>query len=157
MKINLTLAEDSPRSGFKNIDPYAPLGHPLRTIGDVANLDEYCEDAECEELVALDVIDYMPALQLDNILSHWLKKIRHGGTIAIGGIDMREVSRAFVSQKLSLEDANLLFYGAQRAPWQYRKSTLTLQKVIDLLESKGLKILQKRINEYSYMVKAERL
>lgn len=156
MKINLLLSDNSPRSGFVNIDPYAPSGDPLRTIGDVTNLDEHCEDAECDELVALDIIDYVPALELDSVLLHWLKKIRHGGSITLGGVDMREVSRAFVAQKISLEDANILFYGAQSAPWQYRKSTLTLQKLIELLESKGLKIVQKRINHFSYSVKAVR-
>lgn len=156
MKINLTLGTDVYRGGYLNLDPLASPGDPIRTRADICNLDEFVDDAEAEDLIALDVIDFLPSPELDNIIDNWTRKIRHGGTITIGGVDLREVAKAFLDQELTLQDTNQLLYGSQKAPCEYRKATLTLQKMIEVLQFKGFKIIQKRIVNYYYHVKAER-
>lgn len=156
MKLNLLLNSKNVRSGFVNVDPLASPDEADKVRADVCNLDAVAEDAEVDELVATDVIDYLPARQLDDIVDNWIRKIRHGGTIVVGGVDVREVARGVVNQELDLESANRLLYGFQDAPWEYRKAALTVQKLIDVFASRGFKILHKRLENYYYQVKAER-
>jgi hypothetical protein len=125
-------------------------------VGDVCNLDHYVCDAECEELIALDVIDFLPSNELDTVIDNWIRKLRHGGSITVGGVDMREVARGLVNQTLTMDRANILLYGAQRQPYEYRKSTLTMQKLLAVFQTRGLKVIQKRLVNYYYHVKAER-
>lgn len=156
MKVNLLLNSDSVRSGFLNVDPMADPGHPDKTIGDITNLDDLVDDAEADEIIALDVIDYVPAPALERVLTNWISKVRHGGTIAIGGVDIMAVARGLVRQEISLTQANVLLYGQQSAPWEYRKATIDMQTVISTLQKFDFKIIQKRIVNYTYVVKAER-
>lgn len=156
MKVNLLLNKKATRSGFLNIDPLAEPGDTDRVLGSVSNLDEFVDDAEIDELVAIDVIDYLPANELDNVLDNWIRKIRHGGSVTVGGVDIREVAKALAFQQIDITTANLLLYGSQQSPCEYRKATLTLQKLIDVFKSRGFKIIQKRLNNYYYHVKAER-
>jgi hypothetical protein len=61
-----------------------------------------------------------------------------------------------VNQTLTMDRANILLYGAQRQPYEYRKSTLTMQKLLAVFQTRGLKVIQKRLVNYYYHVKAER-
>jgi hypothetical protein len=156
MKINLLLADNSPRSGYTNIDPLAPPNDPLRKVGDFGDLNEHVDNAECDELVANDVLDFLPAHQIDEVLNHWVSKIRHGGTITVGGLDLREVARGLVKHELGIDDANLLIYGAQQAAWQHRRSATTIQNVLAAMASRGLRPLKKRVENYFYIITMER-
>lgn len=156
MKINLLVNSNDVRSGYTNIDPFASPTDTQKVIGNVYDLDEYVDDGEAIDLLALDVIDYVSPASTDAVLDIWIKKIRHGGTITIGGIDMREISHAFLNNKISLTEANILLYGAQRAPYEYRKATLTIQHVINMFKERGFKLERKQIIQYHYYVTARR-
>lgn len=156
MKINLLLNSNNIRSGYLNIDPYALPGDPDKIHGSLVDLDEYVEDGEAVDFLALDIIDYIPSNSVNDVITGWLKKIRHGGTITIGGIDLREVAHAILHHQINLTEANILLYGAQRAPWDYRKATLTIQHVIQALKEQGMKLERKQIVQYHYFVTAKR-
>ena len=66
MKINLLL-DGHALSGYKNIDPYG-YGDETKVVGDVENLHDIVEDAEATEILALDIIDFLP---LDSIEIYW--------------------------------------------------------------------------------------
>jgi hypothetical protein len=156
MKLNLLYNNNMVRAGYTNIDPFAPPDDPDRTNGDIVNLDEYVDDAEATDIIALNVIDFMPSSETNEIIAGWIKKLRHGGTITIGGVDIRDVSKAIIYQQLSLTDANFLLYGAQRAPWEYKKATLTLQHLINALQGQGMEIIKKHSENFTYHVTARR-
>jgi hypothetical protein len=155
VKINLLINNNSVRNGFINVDPFAVPGDG-KVGGDVGNLDHVACDAECDEIVADDILDYIPNDVSGDTLLNWIGKLRHGGTLTIGGVDLREVSRMFTRQEIDVSEANAVLYGRQRLPLEYRKSTSTIQHVINMLESKGLKILNKRIEGAYYSVTARR-
>lgn len=156
MKINLLLNGDGIRSGYLNLDPLADPNDSMKTQGDICNLDEYVDDAEADEIIATDIIDFLPTNDLESVLSHWLSKLRHGGSIVVGGVDIREVARGLLNQRLTLNQANMLLYGGQQSPHDYRKTTLTLQKLLEIFQQLGFKVIQKRQENYFYQVKAER-
>ncbi len=156
MKVNLLIHSNAVRSGFTNVDPLASPGSPDRVQGSVTNLDEIVEDAEATELVALDVIDYVPAPDVPGVIAGWVRKLRHGGQITIGGVDLRDVAKAVVFQQLSPNEAAGLLYGEQVAPWDYRKGTYTIQHVINILLGHGLQIMLKESDRFHYYVTARR-
>ncbi len=156
MKLNLLLHDDSPRSGFINVDPFAPPEDQRRIRGHFSCLDEIVDDAECDELIAGDILDYVSVEDVDEVLDHWISKLRHGGVITIGGLDLREVTSHIANYTLKTPDANILLFGAQQAPWQFRKSVSTLSERIAYLTDKGLKPLKKRADNYFYSITMER-
>jgi hypothetical protein len=156
VKVNLLLNSPDIRSDYLNIDPYADPADRDKVTGSLINLDEHVDDGEAVDLLALDIIDYIGSNETNEAIASWLKKLRHGGTITIGGIDLRGVSHAFLHHQISLTEANILLYGAQDAPYNYRKATLTIQHVIDMMIEQDLKVLRKQIQQYKYFVTARR-
>lgn len=145
MKINIINIPGNTYAGFSNIH-----------ISEVANLDNLCEIAECTRLIAEDVLDYFSSHEVDGILGNWISKLRHGGTIIIGGIDINMVAKALVNKQIDLTQANILLFGNQDSTDSYRKSALTSELMIQALKTCGLTILKKRTNNYKYIIEAER-
>lgn len=156
MKINLLLdAPGEVRSGYLNIDAFAD-GNDERINGCLIDLDDHVDDAECEEIIAVGILDYYSARDADKILKNWLRKLAHGGTITIGSYDVVETAKAISNRKLSPEDITIILYGEQGKPWQFKKTALTVNQVATVLETKGLTILKKRIEGLKFIVVAER-
>jgi hypothetical protein len=133
MNVNLLL--DNPgdvRSGYLNIDNFAqPNDKYGRIPGDVFSLS-LIDDGELTELIVLDILDYVPACKLDEVLENWLRKLGHGGTITVSVVDIREVSRAIFNNRLSIDDANELIHGKQEKEWQFKKIVVILRAVVSV-------------------------
>lgn len=155
MKLNLIFGSNGIRSGYHNIDPF-PNGVDGTQRGDVANLDWAVSDAECMEIIAIDIIDFVPRTEQHNVLSHWIKKLRHGGIITVGGIDLLLLSKAIVSREVGVSDAAELIYGDQDLPWKYRKNAQCLSMMSQFFADSGLKITQRRMKGFFYVVTGER-
>lgn len=155
MKLNILYNDDRVRQGYLNIDPFANNKESVR-VGDPKNLDEFVDDGECVEIVALDVLDHYPSTEVDNVLMHWLSKLRHGGIITIGGNDFDSISSAYKMGRIDLIKLNELLYGLQGEDASYQYSCLSINTMIDFLQGQGLKVIMKRVNKYKFVVKAER-
>jgi hypothetical protein len=126
-------------------------------IGDIKNLDPFVNDAEATEIIATDVIDYLPLNDMNTIIDHWVSKLRRGGKIVIGGIDLFQVCKAFTQYDINVETANKLLHGLQDQPHLLKRLTLTLTGLRNYLRDKhGLKILKTRYAGYSMIVEAQR-
>lgn len=121
------------------------------------DLSNICEDAECIELIADDILGYFPGNQVNTILHHWIKKIRIGGTIVITGIDLSEVMRGIQGRSINLTEANILLYGNQEKPYEFRASCLNGLELSKTLKQFGFKIVKNSIENFRYIVKAERI
>ena len=157
MRINLYMSGVA-RSGYLNISPFATqsVDNPQVIRGSVSNLDEFAEDSEADEILALSVVDFLPARNVEESITHWVSKLRHGGSITISGLDINLACKAVARQEIDLATANQLIYGNQSATWDHRKASLNILAVVDMLKTKGLKITSKRFDNYDYIVKAER-
>lgn len=155
MRVNLLINNSADiRNGYLNIDPLSE--DDTRIKGDVSNLNHAVDAGEAEEIVAYGILDYFPGAMVDEILDNWLSKLAHGGTITIGVIDAKEVSRAFVAGMIELEEVNTLMHGEQEEKWQIRKSSFTLNQLSEVLSNRGYKILKKRIQNFRAYVTAQR-
>lgn len=147
MKINITIG-GSEKSGYLNIDALKDL--------EIRNLDEYVDPAECFEIVAEDIVDYIPKQELSSVIDNWVSKLRHQGTIVVGGTDAFEVCKMFSQNSINLVELNTLLHGEQSQGWDVRLNQLTLEAVCEELEKRGLRLLKKRINGFKFSVEAER-
>jgi hypothetical protein len=154
-KLNLLINGGDLRSGYVNIDPLA-VGQDEVMAGSVGNLDWIADDAECDEIVALDVIDFLSSTETDATLEHWLKKLRHGGTITIGGIDLYEVAKGILHGRIDVAEANFLIHGNQSVPADCRKANTTIQQMIRVLDGLGYELLHKKIDGYKFYITARR-
>lgn len=157
MKVNILLNNPAEiRSGFLNIDPFAPDGDKDRVKCDPAALGPLVDAAEASEVVALGIIDYLPLAQSDGVLTHWVSRLAHGGKLSISCVDLFEVCRAVHLRTVSVEDANKLLHGEQREPWQFRKANYSLNHLTELIKAKGLRIITKKLVAFEAVVTAER-
>lgn len=137
MRINLG---DEQKTGYEN-------------LGDVRNLDSTVCDAEAIEILALDIIDYIPINETNKVLDHWVSKLRMGGKMIVGGVDAFSVAKAFSSYQISIDEYNELVHGVDKP----RLVSLTMGGLTSYFEQKhGLKIIKKRYDGFSYLIEVER-
>lgn len=154
MKINLLVNNpEGVRSGFVNLDPLAQQDDPARIPCELSDLTMFVDDGEVTELLAVDVIDYIPAQQKEVVLSHWLKKVAFDGTITIGGLDIYQVAHAIENRQINLVEANRMLYGES----VQRNGLVNCGQMASLLATAGYEILQKKIFGYNYLVTAKRV
>jgi hypothetical protein len=155
MKINLLYNSNNLLSGYLNIDPLSSeddIQSGKKVQGNIFDLNWAVEDAECTSIVAEDIINYVPAENIAQVLDNWVRKLRHNGTIIITGVDLYEVCRGINGRYIDLENANQLFYGETGE----KKSILSGSDLTRALEECGLKIIKNRYNSYKYTIEAER-
>ena len=157
-KINLIYGSGDVLDSHININPFEENPNDTNIIrGDVSNLDQYADDAELDELSAVDVIDYFPLNSCEDSLSNWFKKIRIGGKIIIGGVDLFEVCKSFSQYRIDITEANRLIHGEQQKPYMFRKANFTALGISEYISEKfGFKIIKKRINNYHMIIESER-
>ena len=144
MKINIH-TQGNERDGYVNVPFPADIG-----MGIV--LDPFVDDGEAEEIIAYDVVDRFPSAIVDNMLSHWTRKLSHGGILAFDSIDIVQVSKLLVTRNITPEDANALLHGE----YGERRAAFCMADMVHFLEKSGLTILKKRWQSYRATVVAQR-
>ena len=150
MKIHLHQNPEDELNGYTNI-----------CLGQAADRDEaldaVADDAEVMELIANNILEFIPLTKLIYYLEHLVKKVRHGGKIVITGIDAYAVAKDYTSYRLSIEDFNLLLHGNQRETSEIKCATLTMYGVaVFLREEFGLTITRQNLDDYNYVIEATR-
>lgn len=74
------------------------------------------------------------------------RKLRHGGTLAITGQDVLEISKALNKGYISIIEFNSML----------RPSLISLEYAENMLEHLGLEVKIKRINNYKFYIEAIR-
>lgn len=153
MKINLLMNSNAVLSGFLNIDI---LPGENKVQGDLSNLDSLVDDASCTEIVARNVLEYVPHTKVLDVLTHWVKKLSHGGKITINTTDLRSVAKGILRDTISIDETLSVLYGPLNNPLNCKKSAMTAHTLSALLSSLGLVITNKMIDSYEISITAER-
>ena len=69
-------------------------------------LDENVSDNECEMIMAPEIFSYLPYSAYPQVTTELVKKLRTGGTLVIGGTELRAFANAVSNQLMSVEDSN---------------------------------------------------
>jgi hypothetical protein len=109
------------------------------------HIDAMLDDAEATRLDIADAINFVPFDELQTTLDLWCSKVRLNGILRITGISLAPVCGDYFLGKISSQDfANI-------AP-----SSVSLPDLTSYLESKGFKIIKKRLINYKMTVEAIR-
>ena len=141
-----------------NIDPLSSPNDPNCVCADIFNLDPLVDHNSCQLLLALDVLDFAPLQLRQQILTNYLCKLAHGGTITVGGLDIREAGRALFYQTLDLRrEANLMLYGPCTNTLTIKKSLITIDDTVEMIMNGGqFDIISKRFNGPNYIIECKR-
>jgi len=153
MKLNLLRNSNKVMSGHLNVDILPGEG---KVQGDIANLDSLVDAASCTDIVARNVLEYVPHPDLLPVLNHWISKLRHGGKITINTTDLRSIAKAVARDALEPSEYLELLYGRQRDAFDIKRSILTPSTLSALLESASLRVINKSIDSYEFSITAER-
>ena len=152
MKVHINVGKPA-INGYINLDP---MGGEDKCVGQITNINGIAEDAECTEILADDILDFIPSNEILNTLRHYVGKLRHGGKLIIGGTDLHSVCQAIVTKQLNCVEANHLLHGEQNNTWAFKYGQINLDDLVKLLSDLGLKIMKKRLNSYKMCVEAIR-
>ncbi len=157
-KVNLIYGVGDIMLTHVNINPFAEEADGINVIrSDITNLDNHVDDSELKELRSVDAINYIGLDKVESAINNWCQKIRLGGKIVIGGIDLMEVCKSFSEYKADLTEVNTFLHGSQDKPYLIRKSSFTAIGLSEYLESKfNFTIIKKRVNSYRMIIEARR-
>ena len=150
MKVYLHHNHEDVLSGYNNIC----LGE---TDDRCAEIDVVIDDAEAIEIIANNVLEYVPQSEVIEFLTKIVNKLQHGGTLIITGVDAYTAAKDFVSYKISIEYFNALLHGGQEGGEKTKHTTLTLHGMVNFLQTRfGLKIISKVLEEHNFSIEAQR-
>lgn len=140
VKVNLGCGLDF-REGWLNVDvrPLYP-GNAGFLCCDLADVDEHIEDESVEEIVAQDVLEFVPWRQLDGVLVTLWKKLRLGGVLFIRVPDLKAAVSAYSAGEISHEEMQRVACGCQGYAEETVRSAWSAEEVVSRLQMAGLNV-----------------
>ena len=138
-KVNFVVGEAQSRPGYIELN-----------ATHIADLNQTLDDGECTEIIALDVLDFLPLAQRGNFLNHLVQKLEIGAAVKVGGREINAVAHAIGSGQIYEETANACIY-------QGRQSMTNAVKTRDLMKFIGLEITAVYNDGFNYVVEARRV
>lgn len=141
MKLNLGCGLDI-RNDYTNVDLLQiDLPKEIYRNGDITNIDWIAEESSVDEILALDVLQYIQLSKVQDSLSNWISKLKSGGIIKISTVDIMALAEDFANNKITLSDFVFTAYGKQDHPVNFAKSAIDSSTLTKFLTSNGLKII----------------
>ena len=153
MKLRITVGAEDKLNGYTNVDPVSQFDG---LDADLRNLDAIVSDAECSEILADEVIDFIRQEEVYPILDHWINKLRHNGNIFVSFYDTRQIAKAFFRGKISLDEFNKIVHGTFSAPWYIRLGHTSVEEVSKFLQTRGLVVTKKTLDGLKATIGATR-
>ena len=151
MKVNLVYGDAGQTlDNYLNINPYGEESEFVRVDG-IQNIDSQVDNGELDELIAMDVLEYIPVNKIKDALSNWISKLRVGGKLIVGFVDAQLKAKEFANHRISLAEFNNGMHGTQEKPYLIKRCGLSIKDVSKhLIENHGVTVLNRRINnEYA--------
>jgi hypothetical protein len=137
MKIHIVNKNQNPISGYKKI------------IVDQQKIDfQDVSDNECQFIMANQLLNDFDHTNIGNCISSLLQKLRIGGTLVIGGVEMRMFSKSVINGLITPENASNNILNCL--------SMTDATEVSNLIRTAGLNIVSTQINGIHYEITAKR-
>lgn len=159
MKLKVSV-NDVPYNGYTNIDPSPNLEDEKYKdcdilIGNPTNLS-MIEDSTCEEILIRKYIEYINVSNMFPLIEAWCKKLRHGGTITISGLDFDSIIARYLNGEMNLRDVNAALYGEHKNAWDIHSLCINGSHIADILKHLGLSILSEELINNNFIIRAKR-
>ena len=107
-----------------------------------------CSDNECTDILISNSLDSVDLNGVQDLLMQARQKLRIGGSLVVGGTDIRLLSRAVVSGSMGVAQANEVLYA--------KMSCSDVNTILDLLRSLGLTIISSKVAGLHYEIESRR-
>jgi hypothetical protein len=140
-------------NGYKTVDPAGGID---KIALDHRCLDGVAETNECTEILAPTILNHIHASELERTLDHYISKLRHGGKLIIGGTDIRDIAKKIIKDELTYGQANILLYGMAPFNWVNQCGSYCMYDIVELLRTRGLKVVSQKCDDINFIVEAHR-
>lgn len=154
MKIHLTANSEKILDNYLNLLPIVKMETSNTKQCDPLNLDPYVDNGEAEEILVQDILCCFPYSMTFAVVDRWLAKLKIGGKIIIIEEDVSILLNEYSCSRLNNEQINERLFGKPEG--LTKSSCISMFNIIDFLQSKGLKILKKKIDNTIVVVEAQR-
>ena len=138
--------DDFELSGYENIK--------VGSVEELSQLDKF-DLGELDELILDHVADYFPINKVEEILNRLSKFVKRGGKFIVQGTDLYEICKSYTNYNIDMVEANKVIYGNN--PDRVKRVSFTAVGISSFLEQVvQLKIVKKRISNFTYMIEAIR-
>jgi hypothetical protein len=137
MKIQIAKVNNDVIQGYKHV----LLAENYINFADIS-------DNECEEILAYDTLNYFSINKLRDCLVSLVGKLRLGGKLVIGGVDIRLFSRFIINNTIKEEEGAAIIGQVS--------SMTTINQIIAMLESLGLELVIVDISGVHFKITVKR-
>lgn len=143
MRLNLLLDPAAGRPGYINLllDQPGWRTQPV-SLPTVSRTDysQHCLPGQAEEILALNLLDYLSPDEVDETVDAWVDLLAYGGRLVLQTLDLGEICYHVSTGYLGEREAALELHGAQREPWEVRRATYSVAMLQSSLECRGLRV-----------------
>lgn len=160
MKLRLT--NHDLLSGYFNLSPLFKeneLGIQGAKVNffELKEVEQYIENSSCKEIIAESVLDYCPYNHGGDFISYFVKKLRKGGKLVIGGTDSLVLAKNYVNGQLTHEEFNVLAYGTQETVFDIKRGLFTIREIDKFINELNLTVLKVNLDNISFSFECMRM
>lgn len=140
MKLNLGCGNDI-RNDYLNIDVgQVNLPPNIFRSGDVTNLDWVAQDNSVDEILALNILQYIELPKVDSTFINWTQKLKVGGSVKILVNDLYAYADMFVNKQMPIQQLVMTLFGSQENQFLIKKNSIDRHTLINKLIKMGFNI-----------------
>lgn len=148
MKLNLGCGNDI-RDNYTNIDINITNNDKVK-YADIRNLNSIAMDGVVEEILAINILEYIKYSEFPHIFKHWLDKIKPGGEIYIESLDANMFGLVLTNNLSNIVEVNKTLFGDDKA----KTSLHSLLSVENQLNQHGFSTISKGYRNDKFFVRA---
>jgi len=133
---------------------YIPIS-PFYGINPV-KIDKHICDGEAQEIILESVLEYCPVENLVHYMGILARKLAHGGKLIVVNADATILAEQFIRGQLGIIEYNKLLFGSKDHAYAFKLATIQLCDVEEVGRQVGLKVLEKSLNNFNFIIKFER-
>jgi len=101
---------------------------------DLEDLSAIVDNGEAEEILAINVLNYVSHKKLKKTVLNWYKKLSYNGILTIYFLDFIEICRLITVGSISYDEAKNLLFGIQDEENEFFKSGISLLELKSIFE-----------------------
>jgi predicted SAM-dependent methyltransferase len=154
LRLNLGCGDDWMFDGVVNIDCRNLLPPDGATFlrADIADLGDMFADGCAAEIWAKDVLEHVPQARAGAVLDEWVRLLAPGGLLHLKTPDLRALAEFIFRGVESDETKAYRVYGGQDYAENFHRAGFTVAMLRELLEARGMEILDARGYEGTNLV-----
>jgi hypothetical protein len=140
--------DDHELNGYKLISPIRGQ-NPIK-------IGEWIDDGEAKEIIVENILEYLPVESMTQYINMLVAKLQHGGILTIVGNDLVILCEQFARGEINIIEFNKILFGLKNHAWNFKTSCITLGDINDIAKLAGVKVIERKLDGFTFVIKVER-